>query len=226
MTNTLLIAVLGVALTPAQAEKTLTGSTAASGHTSIEVRGNVGSITVTAASVQEVRVSVRVKGKTQWRFFGSVTGDPNQVQLRQDRHGNALEISLFGDRRNLEEDWQIEVPESVAARLDLDVGRIRVNGIRGGCDARTNVGHIDISVPQGSISATSSVGDIRVSTATSSYGDVDTRTNVGHLRLDRDGHAMDHRRAPGAGDSFKLRGAGRDRIRAHTDVGAVELKIR
>lgn len=224
--NTLLIAAMALTFLPAQTERNLSGSTPAAGITSVEIRADVGSITVTAAPIQEVRVSVIVTAKTQWHFFSRETGDPSRVQLRQAKYGNSLEISLSGDSRNLEEQWKIEVPENVSARLALDVGKIRVNGIRGGIDARTDVGPIEIDVPEGSISATSHVGDIRITTRTPSYGDVDTRTSVGHLNLAMDGHALDHKRSPGAGDTFKLRGPGKDRIRVHTDVGAVNLKIR
>ena len=162
----------------AQEERTISHSTPAVDLRSVEVRGGVGSIIMTAAPVSEIRVSLRLKGKSSWGFFSKKVGDPNQVQLRTDKRGDVLELRLFGERENIEEQWTIEVPESIAARLTLDVGRIKVTGIRGGCDAKTDVGDIDLVVPEGSVTAESDVGDVRLVTSTTSYSTVDARTDV------------------------------------------------
>ena len=197
----------------------------ATGLKFIEVHGKVGSIVVNSSPVMEVRLSLRLTPKTSGFFFRK-TGDPNQVQLRQDRRGDVLELDLSGDRDNLDEDWVLDVPQSLAARLRMDVGKMRVTGIRGGLEARMDVGDIDVDVPEGNITAENDVGDIRVSTSTTSYSNVDIQTDVGKVRVSMNGHLVDVRRAPGSGDSFRMSGSGRDRIWARTDVGAVELKIR
>jgi hypothetical protein len=207
-------------------ERTLKGNVPAAGLKSIDVRGKVGSIAITPANGSEIRYSVRLTAKTEWHFFGRKTGRPDLVDLRQDRQAEVLTLDLSGDRNNIDEEWILEVPESFAARVTMDVGKIRVSGIRGGCDARMDVGDVDVRIPEGSVSAENDVGDIRVHTDTGSYGNVDLRSDVGKVHVILDGHDVDRKRAPGAGDTLRLNGPGRDRIRAHTDVGSVNVRIR
>jgi hypothetical protein len=134
-------------------ERTLKGNVPAAGLKSIDVRGKVGSIAITPANGSEVRYSVRLTAKTEWHFFGRKTGRPDLLDLRQDRHAEVLTLDLLGERGNIDEEWVLEVPESFAARVTMDVGKIRVSGIRGGCDARVDVGDVDVRVPEGSVSA-------------------------------------------------------------------------
>src|SRR5262245_10574005 len=180
-------------------ERTLKGNVPAAGLKSVDVRGKVGSIAITPTNGSELRYSVRLTAKTEWHFFGRKTGRPDLVDLRQDRHGEVFTLDLSGDRDNIDEEWVLEVPESFAARVTMDVGKIRVSGIRGGCDARMDVGDVDVRVPEGSVSAENDVGDIRVHTGTGSYGNVDLRSDVGKVNVILDGHVMDRKRAPGAG---------------------------
>jgi hypothetical protein len=211
----------------AQNDRHLTGSVPAASLKSVEVRGKVGSIRLIPNAASDIQYSVRLTAKTQWRFFGGrQTGRPELLQLREDRRADALTLDLSGDRENVEEEWTIEVPASFAARLTLDVGKVHVRGIRGGCDVRVDVGDIDVDVPEGAVVATSDVGDISVNSGTSSYGNVDLRSDVGRVSMMLDGHQMERKRAPGAGDSFRLTGPGRDAIRARTDVGDVQVRIR
>jgi hypothetical protein len=225
---TLMLAALVIYPNPAAAQgaRNLNGTADAASLKSIEVRGRVGSIRLTSGSDTEVRYSVRLTAKSEWHLFGRRTGHPEQLQLRQDRRGDTLTLDLSGDRDNIDEEWVVEVPAGFGARLSLDVGNLRVSGIRGGCETRVDVGDIDVDVPEGAVTADNNVGDIHVRTATSSYGNVDLRADVGKVRVTLDRHQVEHRRSPGAGDKWRLDGPGRDPIRAHTDVGDVEVRIR
>jgi hypothetical protein len=224
------LAIAAVAICPnfaaAQSERNLNGTADAASLKSIEVRGRVGSIQLTPGTDSEVRYSVRLTAKSEWHLFGRRTGHPEQLELRQDRRGDALILDLSGDRQNIDEEWVVEVPAGFAARLSLDVGKLHVSGIHGGCDTRVDVGDIDVDVPEGAVTADNNVGDIHVRTATPSYGNVDLRADVGKVRVSLDRHQVEHERSPGAGDRWRLEGPGRDHIRAHTDVGDVEVRIR
>jgi hypothetical protein len=228
LVSILALAVVGLSETSAkaQSEKNLDGKVPATSLKSIDVRGRVGSIRLTPGSEAEIRYSVRLKGKTEWHLFGARTGHPERLEMVEDRHGDVLTLDLSGDRDNIEEEWIVEVPAAFAAKLRLDVGKLRATGIRGGLDTRVDVGDIDVDVPEGAVYADSSVGDIRVRTSTSSYGNVDLRASVGKVRVTLDSHQVDHKRSPGAGDSWRLNGPGRDHIRAHSEVGDVDVRIR
>ena len=206
--------------------KTLNGTAPAAALQSVEVRGGVGSVIVSPGSGSEIHYTVRLTAKTEWHLLGRTTGRPDLLGMREDRRGSVLILDLSGDRRNIDEEWTVEVPEAFAAKIKVDVGKIRVSGIRGGCDTRMDVGDIDVRVPEGDVTAENDVGDIRVSTGTASYGNVDLHSDVGKVNIALDGHDLERKRAPGSGDSLRLNGSGRDHIRAHTDVGGVQVRIR
>lgn len=207
-------------------DRVLTATAPAQGLSAVDVDGKVGSVLISTAAVNDVRIRVVVETKSSWSFWrGRTRGNAQGVDLRANRSGNTLSVTLAGDREHLEETWTLEVPESLAAKVKVDVGRIRVRGIRGGCDTSVDVGEIDIDVPEGNISAESDVGDVKVRTMTKSYGNVDVRTSIGDARVTIDGHKADRPREPGPGDRFTLRGSGKDQIRLRADVGSTQLMI-
>jgi hypothetical protein len=192
------------------------------------VKGHVGRIRITSSSADiRLRLELRAKSYRGW-FFSQKKGDPHAADIAADARGDALGFGLRypGDRDGLDETWILDVPARLAADLDLAVGAISVRGLAGGLRLKVNVGDIEADVPEGSIVAETNVGDIRVTSATSSYGAVDLEANVGDTDLNLPGGRVRHRTAPGPGDSTSIEGTGRDRIRLQTNVGDASLALR
>jgi hypothetical protein len=193
------------------------------------VKGHVGRIRITTSPSADIRLRLELRAKSYrgW-FFSQKKGDPHAADVAADARGDVLGFGLRyeDDRDGLDETWILDVPARLAADLDLVVGGITVRGLAGGLRLKVNVGDIEADVPEGSIAAETNVGDIRVTSATSSYGAVDLKANVGDTDLNLPGGRVRHRKAPGPGDSTSIEGNGRDRIRLQTNVGDASLSLR
>lgn len=193
------------------------------------VKANVGEVRVVTGSTEDVVLRLRVKAKEyrSW-LLTSRKGDPGQAELVDETTGDSLRLELRypGDRDGIEEDWSLEVPARLAARITLGVGSVRVRGIAGGVQLKVNVGEIEAEVPGGNVDAEMNVGDIRVTTASKSYDRIRLDANVGDAKISgADSGAVRHSSGYGPGSSASLDGDGRDRIRLEVNVGDASLRI-
>ncbi len=194
------------------------------------LKANVGDVRVVTGGTDDVVLRLRVKAKEyrSW-LLASRRGDPSQAELVTETAGDSLRLELRypGDRDGIEEDWSLEVPARLAARITLGVGKLHVRGIAGGVNLKVNVGEIDAEVAGGDIEAEVNVGDIRVTTASGSYGSVRLDANVGDAKIiGADSGAVRRSSGYGPGSSASLDGDGRDRIRLEVNVGDASLNIR
>lgn len=191
------------------------------------VRGQKGTIRITGRSDEKVVLHLKLEAKEREGFFGKRRGDPYAVELVTETTGDRLRLDLSPDdeREGLEETWDLEVPSRLAAWADLVVGKIDVRDVAGGLDLHMSVGDIELDVPRGNIRARTNVGNIRATTGTSSYGDVDLRSNVGDTHLELSGHTVKYDKPPGAGNHISLNGSGQDRIDLRVNVGDASLRI-
>jgi hypothetical protein len=199
---------------------------------SLRVKGAVGDIILTAGSGEKITLRLRIeaKQKSGGIFRRERWGDPALVELTEATSGSELRLDLRerepDGREGLKETWTIEAPARLRAKLSMTVGRIEAEGISGGCELKVNVGDIQARLAGGNIQAEANVGSVNVETSTPSYGDIDVEANVGDVRVDLGDHKVRTPKPPGAGNSFRMEGPGRDRIRLRANVGDARLTIR
>jgi len=210
------------------AARTIERTVAAADVKTLDVKANVGKIRLTAGRGDSVVITLVLTAQQRNRgWLGRDRwGDPAGVELEVKSGGGRLALDLRGEREGLKEEWTIEAPERLAAKLRMGVGEMEVRDLSGGIDARVSVGDLRVEVPRGEIDAETNVGDVRVVTSTRSYGNVRVEANVGGVDLRLRGHRVEHRRPAGAGDRMSLSGPGEDNIRVRANVGDARLEIR
>lgn len=228
---TLALAAASAGAVPAAEERLIERTIPAAKLSELSVKARVGDIRVTTGRTDEVLIRLRIKPKEfsgGW-FSSRREGDPAKAELSSETRGSTLHLDIRypDDRDGIEEQWTIEAPARLAARLSVSVGNIEVRGLAGGLDLKVNVGDIEADIPEGDVDAEVNVGDIRVTTATSSYGRVRLDANVGDASISAPSGARPVKRSRGygPGDSASLDGGGRDRIRLDVNVGGASLRI-
>ena len=218
--------ILSVILVPAviaQDKRTLTASEPDQGVMSVEIEGHVAVMQILSSALAGIRIRVDVKSSTS---KGRSRGNPQNVDLRSERRGSTLVVSLSGDYKDLEESWTLEIPAHLRVEAKVGVGDMNVEGVRAGIKAKVGVGALKIDVPEGDINAESGVGKVTVKSATNSYANVDLRANVGSGSVRIDGRlSRQQDRPPGPGERIALTGSGRDQIQIRSGVGDAELTI-
>lgn len=211
------------------ASRTIERTIAAADLKTLDVKANVGKIRLTAGSGDKVVVTLVLTAQRRDRSWLGLSrwGDPAAVELDVSKGGSRLGLDLRGEREGLKEEWTIEAPERLAARLRVNVGELEARDLSGGIDARVNVGDLSVEVPRGGIDAETNVGNLRVVTSTRSYGNVHVEANIGGVDLRLGGRRVESRRRRyGPGDSISISGRGDDNIRLRSNIGDARLEIR
>jgi len=198
----------------------------------LSVKAGVGDIRVTTGRADDVVIRLRLKPKEfggGW-FSGHRKGDPAKADLASEVRGSTLHLDIRypDDREGIEEQWTIEAPARLAARLNLSVGNIEVRGLAGGVDLKVNVGDIEADIPQGDIQRRGQRGrHPRHHPHQLLRPRVRLDANVGDARITAPDGARPVKRSRGygPGDSASLDGGGRDRIRLDVNVGGASLRI-
>lgn len=216
-------------LPPLGESRTIERTFPAASLRTISVNAGVGKIEVTGRATDQVVLRLVLKPKENRNWLGhSRQGDPNAAELVTSTRGDKLllDLDVKGDRDALEEEWTLEVPARLGARLEVNVGNIEARDLSGGVDLQCGVGDIIAEVPEGDIDARVSVGDIRITSATPSYGNVSLKSNVGDVHLEMKGHHVKHPKPASAGNRISLEGPGKDRISLKVNVGDARLILR
>jgi len=195
----------------AAADRTLTLTQPAAGITEIVIQGGVGDVEFLGQDAPSVDASVDLSTKHS-SFWGSSRSREvlDSARLTNEVRGSTLYLSVETDGdshdRDLSEDWSVRIPRSLAVRLKLGVGDVKVIDTRG-----------DINVKVG-------VGDVRVEGSWSDYGDIRASCGVGDAEL----RGPDGREEGGGfiGHSLRSRGAGKAEIEVHCGVGDTTIKLR
>jgi hypothetical protein len=188
------------------------------------IDARVGEIRLRGTNQNDVVVDLELEAKERFWFFSD--GDPQAVDLQSEIRNGELRLTLRGDREDLTEHWEIAVPSRLAARVNLNVGEIRVDGVAGGLDASVDVGSINIDVPEGSVRARADVGEVEVDTATSSYSEIDLRSDIGETDAVLNGRRIRPNRTSFTGSRTTASGSGKDRFDLRANIGSAKLTIR
>lgn len=202
----------------------------ADGLDRLELSARVGTVKITGADTDEIKVQAILKPSDDWRF-GDVSEVLKEAELYQDTRGGALVLELEYDRHHgdddddVEEEWEITVPAEFFVDVSLNVGEVDVQGTRGGVDATVNVGELTLDVLAGDIDAEVNVGEVSIMSATQSPGEFDLETNIGGVDL-RIGSRRIEAESSFIGSSIRHDAGGDDDISAEVNVGEVDVNIR
>lgn len=213
----------------------LTSTWPAAGLTALKVAASDGEVTITAADIAQVEVSVDVRQARQGNSFFSRfrrSGNPGAAQIQHEETDGRSTVRLNGSDGPLEEHWTIRVPKYFAAHVEMGDGRLSVTGIEGGVWAKANAGldsspgRMTVDVPGGALDLSLAVGQIVATTGSTNHGAVDVRSDVGDAKLTLAGREINAPREPGPGHRLRLEGEGPHTLRVRVNVGDATLRIR
>ncbi len=219
-----------VADEPARLQQTLAGDAVAS----LGIEAGLGSVQLIGHAGPDIRVEVSLSPRSD----GVAVDDPSRVLAAIDAatleriQGDgevrfAVKYPLVVMVGAVEERWRIVAPQTIGARVQMAVGDLRVEDIRGGVDLTLGVGDIGIDVPGGDMRAQLSVGNIVATTAAPDPGRVLLQTNVGRVNMRQAGRLVPAAaRSAGPGSQIARSGAGSDWLILSSDVGDVFLEVR
>ena len=224
-----LIAMLAAGLAQAGEDYELRAEIPTDGLERLFIDAEVGEVVVTGTDTNTtITVSVTLEDDNGWHSDADFELLDDSVLL-QKKSGSELRLRLKLPRGidddDIQERWDVTVPRSFAARVNMGVGTVDVTGISGGVNARVGVGTVMVEVPRGSIDARSGVGDVEVITETPSNGDIELDSNVGSVKLVLRGDRIRAGDGWGPGQSLEVEGKGEDRIEASAGVGSVRVRV-
>ena len=215
--------------------RTLNADIPAAGLDTLSLRVGVGEARLTASSDDQVHVVVKLRQKEQeflWFFHwmsGGSARDIAAASLRQERTGGRLSLSLDypskEDEGNLKQEWQVQFPARLAAKVDMNVGDLSITGNSGGVDAKLNVGELTIESLRGSLKASVNVGEVRAKSASTQHGEISLSSSVGDAELYIKGEKTGLKAHGGLGNSLNLDGSGPDSMELSVNVGEVSLRL-
>lgn len=236
-----LIPVMFVAMLPFAAHATDAGRTLqtespATGIAGITVNAGVGQLRISPSPDDRVHVQVTLEPKSEhflWFFHWMTQSAPEAVKrvtLQQQIQNGELTYSLAYpdhlDDGDVKQNWTIQLPARLSAKVDMKVGQVDVNGIGGGAEVNLNVGEITVNTPSGPIKATVNVGQIRASSETTQPGNINMSSTLGDARLYLQGQSVhEHAHRSGLGRSIDVPGKGPDTMKLEVNIGEVSLHI-
>lgn len=216
------------------APRTLTADAAADDVEIFDMAATDGSVTVTGATEDRIRISVEVsapQGRTRW--YQRAPGDPSRADLLAERRGTAFVARVrAAGGAPLVEHWTIHIPQRLRVGIAANDSRIDVTDVAGGVLVTANAGldhrpgSIRVAVPRGVLDLSLNVGTIEAWTTTAARGAVDVRSSVGDARLTVAGRQIRSLRAPGPGHRLRLDDQGPDPMTVRVKVGDASLTIR
>jgi len=134
------------------------------------------------------------------------------LRIEARRAGECLHLELAGwgsgDRDDLTVEGQLDLPAGLDLEVDLQVGSLQVNGMRGHLDAHVAVGELVLELPW------------------ESTGSVELTAGIGESRLRLPTGAPDSRRTGWLGSDTRWEGGpGASRIQANVGVGEIDARL-
>ncbi|HEX4810780.1 MAG TPA: DUF4097 family beta strand repeat-containing protein [Bryobacteraceae bacterium] len=220
-------------------DKTLT----VSGRVDLDVTTDSGGITVTPGSGGTVRIHAILKAQHDW--LGSSDAGARIRQLEQhppvEQSGNRIRIGYVQDRallRGISMRLEIQTPPDSQLRAHADSGGIRVEGLNGSIDCKTDSGGIDLQNIKADVRAAADSGGIRIENVNGSVvahvdsggivangvaGAIDAQADSGGIHVAQTKPASIHAKTDSGGVTVSLAaGAGYD---LNVDSGSGHISV-
>ena len=233
------IAILSAQPSQGSFERTLN----VAGPANLDLTTDAGGIVVTAGSPG----SVRIRGilRAQRRVFGTTDVESRIRQIESnppiEQSGGTIRVSDAHDRRlfkDISMRLEISVPPESQVRARADSGGIRVEGVRGPIDCKTDSGGIEARHIESEVRAVADSGGIHVRDVKGTVfarsdsggiealeiaGSIDAQTDSGGIRLSQTVAAPIRARADSGGATLSLVPTAGYDVRAHSDSGRISV---
>lgn len=193
----------------AEPSRTLTLEQPSKGLTGIVVQSGIGDVEVVAQDAPTVAVEVEVTAKHVSFFSSSGAAAVENATIVAERTGSTLHLRVDTpdrDNHGFSERWSIRLPATLAVRLKLGVGDVRVLDMK--ADLEVEVG----------------VGDVRLESTYEAFGPLRARAGVGDVKL-----RTPEGRQTGEGfisRSLDSRGRGTAEADIRVGVGDIDIRLR
>jgi Toastrack DUF4097 len=202
-----------------------------SGPVDLDVQTDSGGITITTGASGTVRVHAILKGQQGWFGSGDVASRIRELERNPpvEQTGNRVRIGYVHDRdllKGVSMRLEIETPADTQVRARADSGGIRLDGVRGPADCKTDSGGIEIRNVGSETRAAADSGRIHLSNikgpvsahvdsggieAIDVSGSIEAKADSGGIRLVQTSAAPIHASADSGGVHVRLApGAGYD----------------
>jgi DUF4097 and DUF4098 domain-containing protein YvlB len=163
---------------------------AVTGAVDLKVENGSGHLIVRPGASHRVRVVGRIEARTNgWRDSGRLTPEEKVRRIEAnppiEQSGNTIRIGRIEDedlRRNLNINYEIEVPKETALKAHTGSGHQEITGIRGPVSSSSGSGHLEISDISGTVDADTGSGHIELADI---QGQVTAETGSGHITANR-----------------------------------------
>jgi hypothetical protein len=126
----------------------------------------------------------------------------------------------------VEERWEVEVPESLAARIRINVGDADLRGLPGGIDAEVNVGDLRMSLGSGDARGHTNVGRLIAEVDGVPFAHATLDVNLGEVSAEVGGTRLPAEAVPPPAARLTVVGQGSAEYRLSANVGSVRLAVR
>lgn len=218
-------------------------SLAVSGKVDLDIKTDSGGITVRQGPAGTVHIHAILKAEHGWFSYSDVEGRIHDLERHPpvEQNHDQVRVGYTKDRellKGISMRLEIETPAGTQLRAQADSGGIRVEGVQGPVDCKTDSGGIEIDDVSASVHAAADSGGIRVRNvkgplfahvdsggieASGIAGSIEAQTDSGAVRLAQTSPAPIHAKAESGGVTITLaRGAGYD-ISADTESGRIRI---
>ncbi|MFY8327914.1 hypothetical protein [Pseudoalteromonas sp. ZZD1] len=128
----------------------------------LDISFPVGSLEINTHDGNEIKISIELEDKNNGWFDNT----DNLDELTLDSKQTASELTLSLDNDDVQQNWLVSVPRSLAVNVDLGVGDIEINDFTNSADIEVGVGAVRIDSQSDDykyINLDSGVGDTRIS---------------------------------------------------------------
>lgn len=149
--------------------------------------------------------------------------------LAIERRGDMLVLSVAfpqpaGDQ--VRERWEVEVPETAATAVRVNVGSADIRGLPGGVSAEMNVGDLRLSLGAGDARAQVNVGNVIAEVDGELFARVELSANLGEVAAEIGGRRLPGQAALPPSSRLLLEGTGQAAYTLSVNVGSVRLAVR
>ena len=146
-----------------------------------------------------------------------------------ERRGETLVLRVAfplpaGDQ--VRERWEVEVPESAATTVRVNVGSADIRGLPGGVSAEVNVGDLRLSLGAGDARAHVNVGNVIAEVDGELFARAELSANLGEVAAEIGGRRLPGQAALPPSSRLSLAGTGQAVYLLSANVGSVRLAVR
>ena len=233
----------GIACAAQAEEGSFDRSLTVSGPVDLDVKTDSGGIAVRPGPSGYLRVHAILKSHHGWFESSDVESRIRQLERNPpvEQTGNRIQFGYVHDRdllKGISLRLEIQAPPDTQVRARADSGGVRVEGIRGPADCRTDSGGIEMYNIGSDVRASADSGSIHLNKingsafarvdsggieATQVARTIDAQTDSGGIRLDQTRPAPIRARADSGGVALKLASSGGYDISAESESGHISV---